>query len=221
MSDLESERERKSLLKLEYEQASQTFRQIDVRIWSIYALYVAISGGAFAIGFDSESKIEGLRLVALATAVILMTIAKMGLVGHLQWHSDILADRLRQIEQELGKIELNQLFLEEKRPYPYKLDCFHKWLCCFRTRCLMQGLAVLIMIFWIFYPFKIFLSEECWQWICSLDGRKCAVIVFGAVIFTSVFCLCLYGRSGIKKLNRQRFCERTGTPDRNREDEAP
>ena len=44
MSDLESGEE-SDLLKLEYEQASQTFRQIDVRIWSIYALYVAISSG--------------------------------------------------------------------------------------------------------------------------------------------------------------------------------
>ena len=218
MSDWGSEQD---LLKLEYEQASQTFRQIDVRIWSIYALYVAISSGAFAVGFNSELKIEGLKLIALAAVVILMTVTKMGLVGHLQWYSDILADRLRQIEQELGTIEINQLFLEEKRPYPYKLDCFHKWFCIFRARQLMQVLAVLIMLFWIFYPFKIFLSEECWRWICSLDGRKFAVIVFGDVVFISVFYLCWYGRSGIKKLNRQRFCERTGTSDRNLEDEAP
>ena len=219
MSDLESERE-SNLLKLEYEQASQTFRQIDVRIWSIYALYVAISGGAFTVGFGSASEIKGLKLVALATAVVAMTVAKMGLVGHLQWYSDIIADRLRCIERELGTIKLNQL-LEEERSYPCRLKGFHKWFCIFRARQLMQVLAVLIMLFWVFYPFKIFLSEECWRWICSLDGRKFAVIVFGDVVFISVFCLCWYGRSGIKKLNQQRFCERSGTSDRNRKDEAP
>ena len=219
MSDLESGEE-SDLLKLEYEQASQTFRQIDVRIWSIYALYVAISSGAFAVGFNPELKIEGLKLVALATVVVAMTVAKMGLVGHLQWYSDIIADRLRCIERKLGTIKLNQL-LEEERSYPCRLKGFHKWFCIFRTRHLMQVLAVLIMLFWFFYPFKIFLSEECRRWICSLDGRKCAVIVYGAVVFISVFCLYWYGRSDIKKLNRQRFCKRTGTPDQNREDEAP
>lgn len=219
MSDLESEQENKSLLKLEYEQASQTFRQIDVRIWSIYALYVAISSGAFAVGFNPELKIEGLKLIALATAVVAVTIAKMGLVGHLQWYSDIIADRLRCIERKLGTIKLNQL-LEEKRSYPCRLKGFHKWFCVFRARQLMQVLAVLIMLFWIFYPFKIFLSEECWRCICSLGGRKFAVIVFGDVVFISVFCLFWYGRLEIKKLNRQRFFERTGTPGRNREDEA-
>lgn len=218
MSDSESKQE-SDLLKLEYEQASQTFRQIDVRIWSIYALYVAISGGAFAVGFDPALRIEGLKLVALATAVILMTVAKMGLVGHLQWHSDILADRLRYIEQKLGTIKLNQLFLEEKRPCPRKLKCFHKWLCSFRARGLMQGLAFLVMVFWICYPcYKTFLSEECRKWIHSPDGRNCTVIVFVVVVML-VGGLCWYG-SRINNSNRQRFCERTGTPDRNREDEA-
>ncbi len=178
-----------NLLKLEYEQASQTFRQIDVRIWSIYALYVAISGGAFSVGFDS-AKIGGLKLVALVAVVVFMTVAKMGLVGHLQWHSDILADRLRQIEKELGTIELNQLFLEEKRPYPYKLNCFHKWLCIFRARDLMQGLGFLVMVFWVCYLcYKIFLNEECIKWIHS-NMKCCTAIVLAVVIFI-VLGLCL------------------------------
>lgn len=219
MSDLESERE-SNLLKLEYEQASQTFRQIDVRIWSIYALYVAISGGAFTVGFGSDSEIEGLKLVALATAVVVLTVAKMGLVGHLQWYSDIIADRLRCIERELGTIKLNQL-LEEERSYPCRLMGFHKWLCIFRVRELMQGLAFLVMVFWIGYPFKIFLSEECRRWICSPDGRNRTVIIFGAVVLVFIIGLCWYGCSRMNKLNLERSCERASTPDRNREDEVP
>ena len=217
MSDLGSDRD---LLKLEYEQASQTFRQIDVRIWSIYALYVAISSGAFAVGFNPALKIEGLKLVALATAVVAVTIAKMGLVGHLQWYSDIIADRLRCIERKLGTIKLNQL-LEEERSYPCRLKWFHKWLCIFRARQLMQVLAVLIMLFWVFYPFKIFLSEECRRWICSPDGRNRTVIIFGAVVLVFIVGLCWYGCSRMNKLNLERSCERASTPDRNREDEVP
>ena len=210
MSDLESGEE-SDLLKLEYEQASQTFRQIDVRIWSIYALYVAISGGAFAVGFDPALEIEGLKLVVLAASVILMTVAKMGLVGHLQWSSDILADRLRCIERKLGTIKLNQLFLEEKRPCPSKLDYFHKWLCSFRARELMQGLAFLVMVFWICYPcYKIFLSKECREWIHSYV-ELWTLLVFLAVI-SIVARLYMCGRSRMNKLGRQRSCERTGTP---------
>ena len=214
MSDLESGEER-DLLKLEYEQASQTFRQIDVRIWSIYALYVAISGGAFTVGFGSASEIEDLKLVALATAVVAMTVTKMGLVGHLQWYSDIIADRLRQIEQELGTIELNQLFLEDKRPCPCKLNYFHKWLCSFRARGLMQGLAFLVMVFWVFYLcYKIFFSEECRKWIQSHVEFFTAIVLI--VVISIVAYLCWRGN----KLHRQRFFKKTAL-GRNREDEVP
>ena len=75
----------------------------------------------------------------------------------------------------------------------------------------MQGLAFLVMVFWICYPcYKIFLSKECREWIHSYVELWTALVFLAVFFIVARFYRC--GRSRMNKLDRQRSCERTGTP---------
>lgn len=133
----------------EYAEAYRQFRQIDTRIWGVYGLYfaVAAAGAGYLTTEWPPDAGNSLKVAAALVLLAAITVAQFALVGHLQWFSDIIADRIREIERLHG-IPLGSL-LGAPDDSSARLWGPHRWLMAFRARDVMQmiGLSVLFTCF--------------------------------------------------------------------------
>jgi len=141
------------ILQLEYTEGNQTARQIDNRIWAIYAIYFGLLAAAVAVVFRDCGLHGSTRLFVSGTLVV-ASIAQMALVGHLQSYSDRVYDRLRELEDVLH-IKLHKLF-EPVPPVSERLWGFHKWLSRYRARGVMQIWAIGVSVAALCYGFLDF-----------------------------------------------------------------
>jgi len=164
-------------LRLEYEETGQSVRQIDTRIWGIYALYLGGVGAATLLTFRDWNTINNLTLFFLSAAIIIASFAKMALIGHLQWSSDILYERLREIECAFG---FNSHRRFKKDIPPVRLWGGHRWWYELRARDVMQVLALCIIVFWLLVPL---FHQNCT--IQKISG-KFSVIYLGLISLVSI-----------------------------------
>lgn len=136
--------------RLEYEEAASVFRQIDARIWNIYGLYLGGCGAAAAYLLTQAGELTHHSVIGLALAVIGASLGQMALVGHLQWGSDILAARLREIESE-HCMDVHRRFIRDISSS--HLRGAHRWWYELRARDIMQTVAWMIALLWFAAPF--------------------------------------------------------------------
>ncbi len=129
--------------QIEYTEGNQIARQIDNRIWAIYAIYFGLLAAVLNVVFQHHD-LHGPARWFISGILISASIAKMALVGHLQWYSDIVYARLREIEDKFDDIKLHKLFLEPAPPK--RLWGFHRWLRKLRARNVMQIWAIGVII---------------------------------------------------------------------------
>lgn len=135
----------------EYTEANETARQIDNRIWAIYAIYFGLIAAAVGIVFHCDQGLHGLSRWFVSGSLVLASLVKMALVGHLQSYSDRVYDRLRELEVDLG-MTLHKLF-EPPPPASERLWGFHKWLSKYRARDVMQIWAIGVIVVSLCYGF--------------------------------------------------------------------
>ncbi len=130
--------------QIEYTEANQVARQMDNRIWAIYAIYFGLFTAAVGVVFHRDQALHGIERWVVSGVLIFASISKMALVGHLQSYSDRAYDRLREIEDTLG-IDFHKRF-EPALPPSERLWGFHKWLSRYRARTVMQIWAIVVII---------------------------------------------------------------------------
>lgn len=184
----------------EYSEAYKQFRQIDARIWGIYTLYatvvVAAAGylGTVGKGWSSNSALTAVVLGLIS----IVTLAEFALIGHLQWYSDLIADRIREIERVHG-LHIGRLF-ESADEDAARLWGPHRWFMKLRARDVMQMVGLLVLFACTVGSIAVGYKALAYNW-GSQPSTDAILVICGTIL-----ALAFVGAHVLLRLSKDRLC---------------
>jgi hypothetical protein len=130
--------------KMEYVENSQNVRQIDNRIWGVYAISFALVATLFGYLGKNLDELSSVVVWLISAIIIGVAISMTAIVAHLQNASDAFYRRLRKLEGRVG-LHSHRMFWPNL-PISGNLPWIHRLLCRLRTRNVMGIWAVAIIV---------------------------------------------------------------------------